>query len=114
MADTSLEQEFGAPELRFIPEQLVRSGSKVEIPLYEYSVLPKNENLEFSIQDFPEGLTINPKTGLVTGIAPTTELNQSFLVSVTLTNLETGKYTQSMFRLEILGSLLLDLSLIHI
>lgn len=107
MADNSNSQ-IPFPELAFIPEQLIPAGLAVEIPFYEFAKLEEGQNLEFSIKDFPEGFTIDPKTGILKGIAPKTELNQSFLVSLRLTNLDTGKYAESLFRLEVIGSLLLE------
>lgn len=96
------------PELRFIPEQMVAAGSRVEIPFYQFARMEEGRNYEFSVKDFPEGLSIDPKSGVLSGTAPKTELNQSYLCSVTLTDLDTDKYAQSIFRLEVIGSLLLD------
>lgn len=108
MDDNRLTERAGLPELRFIPEQVIAAGSRVEIPFYQFATLEDSGNFEFSIKDFPEGFIIDPKSGIVTGTAPKTELNQSHLCTVILTNLETRQSAQSIFRLEIIGSLLLD------
>lgn len=96
------------PELRFIPDQTVMSGSKVEINFFDFALREKGHNVEFSIVDFPEGFIIEPKAGVVTGIAPVTELNQTFVVKLILTNLDTRNFVQAIFRLEVIGSLLLE------
>lgn len=108
MANITDPNNSETPELQFIPDQTIAAGRKVEISFYEYAIFDENDPVEFSIDDFPEGLTIDPKKGIVTGIAPNVELNQSVVVALTLTNLDTRNYAQAIFRLEIIGTLLLE------
>jgi len=95
-------------KLSLIKDQHVPSGSEVHLDFSTYATIPEGDTITWSIEDFPEPFTIDPKTGVVTGKAPVVELNQGQLVSATIRSDSTGEERVSFFQLEIIGTILLE------
>ena len=70
-------------EVKPIPEQTVVAGREVQLDLSSYFATTAQETLRFTIADFPEGLTIDADSGMVTGKVPQTEIKLPMFVSVT-------------------------------
>jgi len=108
MAKEIFDPEVYPPRVYQILEQLVESGKAVNLDMGDFVEISEGEILKFSMTDGPEEFVMDPETGVITGQAPATELNKTYLVTFTVTNEETGLFSSVMFRLEIVGSLLLE------
>lgn len=106
--DQVFDPKIHPPRLHDIPEQLVQSGKFSKIDLSDFLEISDEENLEFSMEDGPPEFTLDPNTGMLSGQAPDTELNKTYLITLTVTNTDTQLYSTAMFRFEIIGSLLLE------
>lgn len=108
MSDNDADENPEMPALHFIPDQIVAAGSNVEILFSKFTAVSNTSDMEYSISGFPDNFTIDPKTGVLTGVAPTTELNQIFVVTMTLTHVKTKQFANAIFKLEVIGTLLLE------
>jgi len=108
MAEENTTSSFeGAPELTYIPDQVVAAGRDARLNLSAFVIERPGETVSYSIEDFPDGFVVDESTGIVTGTAPRLELNETKLVGVRV-NSSNGLETLSLFNLEIIGTILLD------
>lgn len=99
----------GVPLVKNIPDQIFAAGREVTVDFSEYVLKKEGENYHYAIDDFPEGFVVGADTGIVTGVAPKPELNESIAVRliVSNTNSEEKASNTVFFRLEIIGTILL-------
>lgn len=105
MADEDIKTEN---EKSTIDKQVIAAGKEAHVDLSHYFSPEEEETLEYEIEDLPEGLTIDSKTGIITGPAPATETNQSYTPTLITTSSLSKKRTKETFNLEIIGTLMLD------
>lgn len=108
MAEETFDPAIHPPRIYTIPEQLIQSGKAVKLNLGDFTEVAEGEKIHFSISDIPEELSLDSNTGILTGQAPQTELNKTYFATFIATNVETGRFSQALFRLEIVGFLLLE------
>jgi hypothetical protein len=75
-------------ESKPIPEQILRSGTTINLDLSSYFSSPFREKITYEAEGLPPGITIDSATGIISGTTLNLPLATPFLVSVTATNEE--------------------------
>jgi hypothetical protein len=84
-----------------IPEVILAAGDAVHLNLAQYFRAPPGEELTYVIEFFPEGLSIDPATGIVTGTAPLVNMDTPYLVCVTATGKKSQQSLAEYFAIEV-------------
>ncbi len=80
-----------------IPEQTLNSNQEVNIDFSQYFIADKNDDVAYHLEHFPEGLTMDATTGVVTGTAPKVMIDTPYLASITATSNKTGDEISEFF-----------------
>ncbi len=110
MIDEKFNPKIHPPRIHQIPEQLVQSGKAVNLDMSDFVEISSEEvgHLQYHIAEGPDELSIDSQTGFITGTAAVTDLNKTYMIELTVTNTQTQLSDNVAFRLEIIGSLLLE------
>lgn len=84
-----------------IPEQILQTGQTVALDLSVYFDISEDDSALYTIDQFPQGLSVDAATGIVQGIAMNVPINTPFLVSVTATSRQTQQSATEYFPITI-------------